>query len=121
MGEARKYRIKAFLWDQFVLPVYLLLNMQQLKGILLASLILSITVFNSQGIFWVTSALLVFIFSYEIYRYYKSGEFMHNYRKYKYTDYKKATKAFKRETKKDLNTLNNLNNNEEKEPEPKIL
>lgn len=115
MEEAKKYRIKAFLWDQFVRPVYVLMNVQQLKGILLALLILSITLLDSKNLFWVTSIILVFIFSYEIYKYYKSGEFMHNYRKYKYTDYKRATKAFKREVKKDLNTLNNLNDHEKEE------
>ena len=109
MNEATKYRMKAFLWDQFVRPVYIILNLHQLKGILLALLILSIIIFKSNALFLFTSSTLVIIFSYEIYKYYKSGEFMKNYRHYKYKDYKKATKAFKQEAKKSLNTLNSLN------------
>lgn len=115
MEEAKKHRIKAFLWDQFVRPFYALANTGVLKIGLLAFLFVAIVIQLHPAWVYVAGVLLILVFIYELVQYYKSGEFMHNYRKYKYPDYKKATKAFKKEETKSLNTLNNLNNHEKEE------
>jgi hypothetical protein len=118
--EARRYRIKAFLWDQLIRPLYALASTSILKAVLLVFLIVSIIVELSPIIVYPVGVLLLVIYVYDIYKYWKSGEFMHNYRKYKFPDYKKATKAFKREEREksqSLNTLNNLNNDDEKAEE----
>ena len=118
--EANKYRIKAFLWDQLIRPLYALASTSIVKAALLVFLIVSIIVELSPIIVYTTGAVLLIIFVYDIYKYWKSGEFMYNYRKYKFPDYKKATKAFKREARaksQSLNTLNNLNQDDEKAEE----
>ena len=102
MEQAKTVRLKIFLWDQLIRPVYLLLNIHQLQALLLALLILNFVVWKSIWGFWVLSLLLAVIFIYQITQYYKSGEFMHNYRKYKsdkgeYADYRKATKILKKD------------------------
>ena len=102
MKEAEKYRFKIFLWDQFVRPFYLLLNIHQLQALLLALLILNFVTWQNIPTFWVLSISLLIIFIYQIYKYYQSGEFIHNYRKYKsergeYRDFRKLTKVLKEE------------------------
>ena len=96
MDEAKKYKIKAFLWDQLVRPIRLLLNIHQLKALLIALTILSVVVFKSTKLFFGVIIPLAIIFGYELYQYYKSGEYIHNYRTYKYPEYKKFTKVMKR-------------------------
>ena len=102
MDEAEKYKIKAFMWDQFVRPTFLLFNLHQVKAILLALTIFSVAM-KWDISFWVAVIPLSFIFILEIIRYYKSGEYLYNYRKYKYSDYKKATKVFKRKEREKIN------------------
>jgi hypothetical protein len=93
-------RFKIFLWDQFIRPIYLLLNIHQAQAILLALLILNFLIWKSITAFWILFFALGTIFAYQIYKYYKSGEFIHNYRKYKsekgkYGDYRKFVKKLK--------------------------
>jgi hypothetical protein len=102
MEEAKKSRLKIFLWDQLVRPVYLLLNIHQLQALLIAILILNIAVWKNFVVFWVLAIALLVIFTYQIFKYYQSGEFIYNYRKYKsdkgkYSDYRKLTKILKKE------------------------
>lgn len=102
MEEAKSARLKIFLWDQLVRPVLLLLNIHQLQLLLLALLFLNLAVWKDVLAFFILLVLLAIIFFYEIYKYYKSGEFIHNYRKYKsdkgqYSDYRKLTKELKQE------------------------
>ena len=123
MKEARRYRIKAFLWDQLIRPIHIMGSSSILKIFLLVFLFVAIIIQLNIIVVYTIGLILLLIFFYEIYKYYQSGEFMHNYRKYKYPDYKKATKVFKKEAKTEtqsLNTLNNLNTHE-KTNEGKIL
>lgn len=102
MEEIKKARFKIFLWDQFILPVYLLLNIHQLQALLLALLILNFIIWKNILFFWFLVITLGIIFIYQTIKYYKSGEFVYNYRKYKsekgeYKDYRKLTKILKKE------------------------
>lgn len=102
MKEAKKTRFRIFLWDQFILPFYLLLNLYQLQALLIALIISNFVVWKNVTFFWVLVLSLGIIFIYQIIKYYKSGEFMHNYRKYKsergeYKDYRKVAKILKKE------------------------
>ena len=104
MEEAKSYRLKIFFWDQLIRPLQLLLNIHQLQAILLALLILNFVVWKSIISFWILAIALGIIFIYQIVQYYKSGEFIYNYRKYKsekgkYHDYRKVTKVLKKEEK----------------------
>lgn len=117
MNEAERHRLKAFLWDQFIRPLYALANTSVLKIILLVFIFVGIIIQLHAIFVYIAGVLLLGVFFYDIYKYYKSGQFMHNYRKYKYPEYKKATKAFKKEKTKSLNTLNNLNEDEKLEEE----
>lgn len=107
MEPAQKSRFKIFLWDQFIRPIYLLLNVHQLQALLLALLMINFVVWKNIYAFWVLSISLILIFFYQIYKYYKSGEFIHHYRDYKsergkYKDYRKLTKELKRENESNL-------------------
>jgi len=102
MEEAKKSRLKIFLWDQLVRPIYLLLNLYQLQAILIALIIVNFVVWKSVWAFYIMAALLAVVFVYQIVKYYQSGEFIHNYRKYKsdrgeYTDFRKLAKTLKKE------------------------
>lgn len=101
MEEAKSARMKIFLWDQFVRPIRLLFNIHILQALLLALLILNIVVWRNMWAFAFLVISLGIIFFVQIFEYYKSGEFMHNYRKYKsergeYGDYRKLTKVLKK-------------------------
>lgn len=118
MKEAEQYRIKAFLWDQLVRPMYAIASASILKIFLLVFLFVAIIIKLHAIFVYITGAMLLVIFIYDICKYYKSGEFMYNYRKFKFPEYRKAVKSFKKEEKeetKSLNTLNSLNNHEETE------
>jgi hypothetical protein len=108
MERQDKYKVKMFLWDQLVRPFHMFINVHQLKPIILALIIANFVIFKIFILFWGLVILLGIIFIYEIYKYWKSGEFIHNYRKFKYPEYRKAIKTLKRKSKH-LNTLNNLN------------
>lgn len=101
--EANKTRFRIFMWDQTIgYFLRYIWNLEILKAVLF--ILLSFLIFldvRLRYIFLILLCLAV-IAVYEIIKYYKSGEFMHNYRKYKYPDYKRATKIFKREA--ELNT-----------------
>lgn len=104
MEQAKTTRFKIFMWDQFIRPLYLLLNIHQLQALLLALLILNFVTWKSILAFWILTISLAVIFLAQIIQYYKSGEFMHNYRKYKsdvgqYKDYRKTTKILKNSKK----------------------
>ena len=104
------YRLRVFLWDQFIRPFYSLVSIHQIKALLLALIIVNFFSFKSSGIFWFGIIALGIIFTHEIIKYWKSGEYMSNYREYKYPDYKRTIKQIKKQ--KHLNTLNNLNQDE---------
>ena len=92
MEEVNKFRIKAFLWDLFILPIYSFFTTEQLRSIMIAILIINIFIFKSAIIFYIFIILVIITATLDLIRYYKSGEFIHNYRKYKYGDWKKAIK-----------------------------
>lgn len=102
MEESKKSRLKIFLWDQFIRPIYLLGTIHQLQSLLLALLILNFITWKSIIFFWILVILLAIIFIYQMVKYYQSGEFIANYRKFKsergeYSDYRKLTKVLKKE------------------------
>lgn len=110
MTNQKLMRVRIFLWDQLVRPLYLIFSTHQLKPILLSLMIINFIIFKSSTSFFVLSFLLAIIFSYELYNYWKSGEFMKNYREYKYPEYREAIKKIKES--KHLNSLNDLNKDE---------
>lgn len=116
MEEGKKTRFKIFLWDQFILPFYLLLNLYQLQALLIALIILNSLIWQNILAFYVLVISLGIVFLYQIVKYYKSGEFMHNYRKYKsekgeYGDYRKAIKTFKKEKERQEINIENVDGN----------
>ena len=116
MEEPQKSRFKIFLWDQFIRPFYLLLNLFQLQALLLACFILNLLIWKNVTLFWIVILLLGTIFIYQNIKYYQSGEFIHNYRKFKsergeYKDYRKLTKILKKEKKEEKPKVVILDNN----------
>lgn len=97
MENGKLLRFKIFLWDQFIRPIYALSNINIIKITLLVLLFVFIIVNAPIGSVYIVGVMLLVIFIYEIIKYYKSGEFIGNYRKYKYPEYKRATKIFKKE------------------------
>ena len=98
MDEAKKYRLKAFVWDQFIRPFKLVFNMYQLQILLLVVVVISV-ILKLNGLFWFSMILTFILVFYDLYKYYKSGKFMENYRNEKYPDYRKAIKAKRRAEK----------------------
>jgi len=109
----RSYKLKMFLWDQFLRPFNSLTELHQLKSVLLALTIVDILIIRSLLLLWIFISCFALIIIFDIYKYWKSGEYVYNYRKYKYPMYKKAINEIKKKPK-DLNRLNELNNDEEK-------
>lgn len=99
MDEEKKYKIKAFLWDQIVRPIYSFFNLSQLSSLILAILILNFITIKSLIVFIVLIVLLIIFSIIDIIGYYKSGKFMDNYRKYKYPEYKAVIKKIRQERK----------------------
>lgn len=97
MDSSFKFRLKVFLWDQFILPFYLIFTMEQLRSIFIAILIVNFVTLKSFIIFISSTCFILFTSILDVFKYWKSGEFMHNYRKYKYGDYRKVAKEFKKQ------------------------
>ncbi|MEK6878160.1 MAG: hypothetical protein AABY22_01055 [Nanoarchaeota archaeon] len=108
MKNENKYLLKAFLWDQFIRPFYAFLNINALIFIFLIILAYSILILKSKLLFIISLLIILVAIILDTIKYYKSGEFMYNYRKYKYPGYRNYIKN----KPKGLNTLNNLNSNE---------
>lgn len=105
MDETQTLRLKAFLWDQFVFRVYKFFNLQNAKGVLWGLLLIS--TISKYGVLSFFLLLALFLISvHEIIKYYKSGEYMKNYRDYKYPDYRKAIKEL-RQKRKDEKEIQN--------------
>ena len=104
-----KFRLKVFLWDQFVRPAYAFFNLPHLNVILIALLIVNFVIIKSVPFFWILIVIWAGIVGYEVRQYWKSGEYMHNYRKHNYPGYRKSIKQIKKEQEKGLNSLNDLN------------
>lgn len=97
--QSKSVRFKIFLWDQFIRPVYTLFDLDFIKT-LLTALIVILLIIGSPIDYVIITAVGLFILSLVgLIRYYKSGDFVANYRKYKYPKYKKATKVFKKESR----------------------
>lgn len=97
----RKYKLKAFLWDQFILPLYSIFKLEQLMAIIIAVLVLNFISFKSSILFLISSILLIAMSIFDIVKYYKSGEFLKNYREHKYPEYRKAIKDIRRKRKQE--------------------
>lgn len=102
MREEDKIRLKIFFWDQFVRPLYVFQSLSFLKILLLVLLFFGIAVNFPILIIFIIGSLLGIIFAYELHKYYKSGEFIYNYRKFNYKDYKKDVAKLKKYRDKDL-------------------
>lgn len=115
MNEETKFKLKAFFWNQFILPFKVFFTSTNIKLLSVIALAFSIIILKSRELTFVVLALILIVTFYDVYKDFKSGVYVGEYRKYKYSDYRKATRDIKRDiwTKspppKDLNTLNNLN------------
>lgn len=96
MKPETKYNLKAFMWDQLIRPV---MNSNFLRLVFLIMIFVSIVVFKSVNLFFVFIVLTLLISIYELVKYYKSGEYKDNYRKFKYPDYRKTMKEIRQAKK----------------------
>jgi len=113
MGEPNNYKIKIFLWDQFIRPIYILINLYNLQAIILAMIIINFITYKSLVAFWILIILALIISLFDIVKYWKSGEFIYNYRSYKYPGYRKIIKELKKS--KAQQKISKLSNKEDKE------
>jgi len=90
-----QYRFKIFLWDQFIRPLKSILTLNNLQALALSLIILNFVIWRSITVFWIFLIIALFISLKELIRYWRSGEFMYNYRKEKYPEYKKIIKEIK--------------------------
>lgn len=96
MKPETKYNIKAFLWDQIVRPIRIVFNANFMRLLFLAMIFISIIILKSTVMFVIFLISTLITYVYELIKYYKSGEYKANYRKYRYPDYKKAIKEMKK-------------------------
>lgn len=102
MEESKKARLKIFLWDLFIRPIVVFVNIHQIKAILISIIFILIIIFKQDKIPLILLGILTIIYIYELFKYYKSGEFMYQYRAYKsgknrYGDYRKVMKQIRKE------------------------
>jgi len=100
MNPEMKFTIKAFLWDQIVRPVYFFFNLNTIGLFSVAMTFSSMIIFDSVLLALAFFILSIVLYIYEIVKYYQSGEFKSNYRKFHYGDYKAKVKEIKRAGKK---------------------
>jgi len=115
MNTENKYKIKAFLWDQFVRPISMLFNSNFLKFFLVIFMAYLIITKRNIILFFISAIILLITILFDIVKYYRSGEFIYNYRKYKYPQYRDYIKEVKKNKTKGLNSLNHLNKDERQE------
>lgn len=100
----KRYKLKAFFWDQFILPLRTIFNINHIKTFLIIATIFDFIVFQKEIYsFLIPAGILLLISIYEIYKYYKSGEYIKNYKDHKYPEYRKAIKEIRRARKERLN------------------
>lgn len=95
--ELKDYRLRIFLWDQLIRPIKKIANRNIFQSFLIALIIINFISFKSLYIFWISIILVAFISIMDIIKYYKSGEYIKNYRKEKYPEYRKTIKKLKKE------------------------
>lgn len=103
MNPETKYNIKAFAWDQLIRPIT---NSEFLRLVFLIMIFVSIIIFKSTSLFFIFIILTLIVSIYDLIKYYQSGEYKDNYRKYKYPDYRKAMKELKQARKN--SPINNI-------------
>jgi len=98
----KRYKRKAFLWDQFWLPLKeLIFNIKHIKAALSIIAIVDLFVFRDYLYSYIIPGLLwlILVLYDDIYKSWKSGEFIKNYRDHKYPEYRKAIKEVRRARK----------------------
>lgn len=112
MKEESKFKLKAFLWDQFVSPIVSVFNVDQIYIILTVFAFLSIFLKIPKYIL----PLLIIQFIVAIYKlviYYRSGEFIKNYRdaqfkKKNIPNYRETIKKIRKEKKELISPVNEI-------------
>jgi len=107
----KRYKRKAWWWDQFWHPLASLFNIKHIKTLLIIISIFDMIVFfNKIYTYAIPGGILLLLIIYDdIYKYYKSGEYIQNYKKHKYMkypeyqQYKKAIKQVRSERKEQSN------------------
>jgi hypothetical protein len=99
MDPEKKYKIKAFLWDLFIRPIYTLFDLSQINSIVVGFLIFNVLVLKSELLYWILAVLLIIFLIIDLVKYYKSGKYVDNLRKHKYPEYRAAIKKVRAEKK----------------------
>ena len=94
--DENKYKLKIFLWDQFIRPVNNLINRHTLQSLLISLIMVNFISLKSIPFFWIASIIVLYISVVDAIKYWESGEFMSHYRKEKYPEYRKALKEVKK-------------------------
>lgn len=97
----KRYKLRAFLWDQFILPLGVVFNIKHIKTALLIIAIFDVLVLRNYWYSYLIPGflLLILIIYDDIYKSWKSGEFIRNYRDHKYPEYRKAIKEVRKARK----------------------
>lgn len=90
------YKIKIFLWDQFIRPLKKLLNRHIIQSTLIGLIFVNFFTFNSIYFFLISLTFVLLISILDIVHYWKSGKYIYNYRKEKYPSYRKHIKEFQK-------------------------
>lgn len=94
--EKQDYKLKIFLWDQFIRPLKKLVSRHTLQSVLIALVILNFVTFNFIAFFWASITIILIISIIDIREYWKSGKYISHYRQEKYPDYRKVIKEIKK-------------------------
>jgi len=98
--DENKFKLKIFLWDQFIRPLKKLINRHTLQSCLIALVMINFISIKSRSFFWIALLIVFCISVIDAIQYWKSGEYISHYRKEKYPEYKKIIKEVKK--KKEL-------------------
>lgn len=97
MNEQEKFRIKVFFWDQLIRPIKSLLYIDQINALLVAALIVNLLFIRKAWLSLLIASMLLTFSIINLVKYYRSGEYIGNYRKERYSKFKQAIKEIKKE------------------------